>query len=225
MALTKFNFNSFDLTTAASKGLAFNSSANGFETAAEGSMTLIKTITASNASTTSFVDGSSSVVFDNTYPAYMIKLINIHNDTSDKYLQFNFSADTGSNYNVTKTTTMFIAGHQETGADATLTYQSGDDLAQSTAFQDLAAYGDSEDEGNDACLAGTLHLFDPSNTTFVKHFIARTNYMAAGGDSADYSVDSYMAGYFNTTSVIDAIQFKFTSNTIDSGTIKMYGVS
>ena len=112
MALTKFNFNSFDLTTAASKGLAFNSSANGFETSSAGSMTLIKTITASNASTTSFVDGSSSVVFDNTYPVYMIKLINIHNDTSDKCLQFNFSADTGSNYNVTKTTTAFDAAHK-----------------------------------------------------------------------------------------------------------------
>ena len=32
MALTKFNFNSFDVTTAASKGLGFNSSANGFST-------------------------------------------------------------------------------------------------------------------------------------------------------------------------------------------------
>ena len=190
----------------------------------KGSTTLIKTLTASSSATLSFVDGTSDVVLDNTYRTYIFKFINAHPATDSVDLQFNGSSDTGSNYNVTKTTTMFIAGHQETGADSTLTYQSGDDLAQSTAFQDLAAYGDSEDEGNDACLAGTLHLFNPSSTTFVKHFIARTNYMAAGGDSADYSVDSYMAGYFNTTSVIDAIQFKFTSNTIDAGDICLYGI-
>ena len=189
-----------------------------------GSMIFIKKLTASSSATLSFVNGSSDVVLDSTYKEYVFTFKDIHPSNRTRF-QFNGSSDTGSNYNVTKTTTMFIAAHQESDGDTTLTYQSGDDLAQSTAFQDLAAYGDSEDEGNDACLAGTLHLFDPSNTTFVKHFIARTNYMAAGGDSADYSVDSYMAGYFNTTSVIDAIQFKFTSNTIDSGTIKMYGVS
>ena len=91
--------------------------------------------------------------------------------------------------------------------DATLTYQSGDDLAQSTAFQDLAAYGDS-DNADDSCLAGNLQIFNPSSTTFVKHFIARTNYVA----NNYYSVDSYTAGYFNTTSAVNAIQFKFTSN-------------
>jgi len=188
-----------------------------------GSMIFIKKLTASSSSTLSFVNGSSDVVLDSTYKEYLFTFKDIHPSNRTRF-QFNGSSDTGSNYNVTKTTTMFIAGHQETGADATLTYQSDDDLAQSTAFQDLAAYGDSEDEGNDACLAGTLHLFNPSSTTFVKHFIARTNYMAAGGDSADYSVDSHMAGYFNTTSVIDAIQFKFTSNTIDAGDICLYGI-
>ena len=194
-----------------------------FGSVSGGSMVFIKKLTASSSSTLSFVDGSSDVVLDSTYKEYVFTFKDIHPSNRTRF-QFNGSSDTGSNYNVTKTTTMFIAAHQESDGDATLTYQSGDDLAQSTAFQDLAAYGDSEDEGNDACLAGTLHLFNPSSTTFVKHFIARTNYMAAGGDSADYSVDSYMAGYFNTTSVIDAIQFKFTSNTIDAGDICLYGI-
>ena len=107
MAFTKFNFNSFDLTTAASKGLAFNSSANGFETATGGSMTLIKTLTASSSSTLSFVDGSSDVVLDNTYPVYLFKLINIHADTDNANFQFNFSADSGSNYNVKKQQFLF----------------------------------------------------------------------------------------------------------------------
>ena len=131
----------------------------------------------------------------------------------------NGSSDSGSNYNVTKSTTVFIAGHNEGDSDTKLTYQSGDDHAQSTAFQDLMAYGN-QDADDDHCLNGTLHLFNPSDTTFVKHFISRSQ----GNIDTNYSVNSYVGGYFNTTSAIDAIQFKMTSGTFD-GVIKLYGVS
>ena len=185
-----------------------------------GSMTLIKKLTASSSGTLSFVDGSSNVVLDSTYKEYLFTFKDIHPSNASTRFQFNGSTDSGSNYNVTKTSTIFIAGHIEADSDATLSYQSGDDLAQSTAFQDLAAYGDS-DSANDSCLAGYLHIFNPADTTFVKHFIARTNYVA----HSYYSVDSHTAGYFNTTSAIDAIQFKFTSNNIDAGDICLYGIS
>ena len=186
-----------------------------------GVWTLIKTLTASSSATLSFVDGSSDVVLDGTYDEYVFKFINIHPSDASTRFSFNGSIDAGSNYNVTKTTTIFIAGHDEADSDATLTYQASDDHAQQTSFQDLAAYGES-DNSNDSCLAGTLHLFGLSDTTFVKHFIARTNYVAGGGP---YDVDSYTGGYFNTTSAIDAIQFKFSSNNIDSGSISLYGIS
>jgi len=156
---------------------------------------------------------------DNTYKEYLFTFNNIHPATDNASFQVNFSADSGSNYNVTKSTTVFIAGHNEGDSDTTLTYQSGDDLAQSTAFQDLMAYGN-QDADDDHSLNGSLHLFDPSNTTFVKHFISRSQ----GNIDTNYSVDSYVGGYFNTTSVIDAIQFKMTSGTFD-GVIKLYGVS
>jgi len=179
-----------------------------------GSLILLSTQTASASATIDFTSG-----IDSTYDSYVFKFYDIHPSAASTRFQFNGSTDGGSNYNVTKTTTIFIAGHNEADTDATLTYQSGDDLAQSTAFQDLAAYGDS-DNANDSCLAGTLQIFNPSSTTFVKHFIARTNYVA----NNYYSVDSYTAGYFNTTSAINAIRFQFTSNNIDDGIIKMYGV-
>ena len=219
MALTKFNFNSFDITTAASKGLAFNSSANGFETSSAGSMTLIKTITASNASTTSFVDGSSSVVFDDTYPVYVIKLINIHNDTSDKYLQFNFSADTGSNYNVTKTTTAFNAAHKEDGSYSVLQYETSMDLGQGTGAQRLTA---GQHNAADTGHSGTIYIFNPSSTTFVKHFM--TDISTTGYDgSNEYNYHTFIAGYCNTTSAVDAVQFSINSGTHD-GTFKLYGI-
>ena len=219
MALTKFNYNSFDLTTAASKGLAFNSSANGFETSSAGSMTLIKTITASNASTTSFVDGSSSVVFDDTYPVYVIKLINIHNDTSDKYLQFNFSADTGSNYNVTKTTTGFNAAHKEDGSYSVLQYETGIDLAQGTGAQRLTA---GQHNAADTGHSGTIYIFNPSSTTFVKHFMSDISTTGYDG-SNEYNYHTFIAGYCNTTSAVDAVQFSINSGTHD-GTFKLYGI-
>ena len=218
MALTKFNYNSFDLTTAASKGLAFNSSANGFETSSATSMILIKTLTASSSATLSFVDGSSDVVLDSTYPVYMFKFINLHPASSNSNMSFNGSTDSGSNYNVTKTTTLFRSIHKEDGSDSSLSYRTAEDIAQGTGFQVLHLNSGND---NDQCMAGILHLFDPSSTTFVKHFISRMQSAAEG----DYSQEFYAAGYGNTTSAVNAIQFKFASGNIDSGTFKLYGVS
>ena len=180
-----------------------------------GALTLLSTQTASSSSTISFTSG-----IDSTYKEYIFKFYDIHPSHASTDFQFNGSIDAGSNYNVTKTTTSFKAAHDEGGTDGALAYQTNHDLAQGTGFQNLASYGDSDDAA-DSCLTGTLHLYNPSSTTFVKHFIARTNYVA----NTPYSVDTFMAGYFNTTSDIDAIQFKFSSNNIDAGTIKLYGVS
>ncbi len=217
MALTKFNFNSFDLTTAASKGIAFNSSANGFETIAGGSMTLIKTLTASSSATLSFVDGSSSVVLDNTYPVYVFKFINMHPASNNANFNFNLSVDSGSNYNVTKTTTYFRAYQDEAGSSTALSYRTSYDLAQSTSDQTLCVAQQNE---NDYAVAAELYLFNPSSTTFVKHFIAKTSFVQT--DSV--LQNSYIAGYGNTTSAVDAVQFKFHTGNIDSGTIKLYGI-
>ena len=217
MALTKFNFNSFDVTSAASKGLGFNASANGFSTIDPGAMTLIKTLTASSSSTLSFVDGSSSVVLDNTYSVYMFKFINMHPATSDASLTFNMSVDGGSNYNVTKTTTTPRAYHDEADSEAAIEYDGGQDLAQSTSFQGISRF---LGNGNDECGSGTLHIFNPSSTTFVKHFIAEASTYYSG----DYIFHDFTAGYGNTTSAVNAVQFKMSSGNIDAGTIKMYGI-
>ena len=178
-----------------------------------GSMNLISTQTASSSSTISFTSG-----IDDTYDEYVFKFYDIHPATNNVQFSFNGSVDGGSNYNVTKTTTNFGAYHFEDDSAAALGYESGKDLAQSTDFQKLSSQstGNANDEAN----AGTLHLFNPSSTVFVKHFISRMN--TAG---PAYPSDGLVAGYFNTTSAIDAIQFKFSSGNIDSGVIKLYGVS
>ena len=214
MALTKFNYNSFDLTTAASKGLAFNSSANGFETSSATSMTLIKTLTASSSSTLSFVDGSSSVVLDNTYPVYMFKFINIHPASSSMFT-FQASTDTGSSYGVTATTTFFRGQQTEAGASASVAYDPNMDLAQSTSFIRL---GRPLLTDNDASLSGTLNIFNPSSDTFAKHYMYSNQLMGS------FCQNAFGAGYFNTTSAIDAFQFKIESGNIDAGTIKLYGI-
>ena len=219
MALTKFNFNSFDVTTAASKGLAFNSSANGFETSSATSMILIKTLTASSSSALSFVNGSSDVVLDNTYPVYVFKFINIHPASNDTNFTFQGSSNGGSSYGKTLTTTFFRAVHGEDGSSGTVSYETDKDLTQSTDFQRI---GHSMSTNNKACLSGTMHLFNPSSTTFVKHFNARAavNYAYDPG----YNFDAYVGGYFNTTDAINAMQFKMSSGNIDAGTIKLYGI-
>ena len=214
MAISKVNFNSLNVTPTASKVLKFNSSNDGLEAGdVGGALVLISEQTASSSSTVSFTSG-----MDSTYKEYIFKFINIHSSGDIVNFSFNASADSGSNYNVTKTTTFFIAGHPENDASTVLDYDTGRDIAQGTGFQKLAYQSGSGDDEN---LVGTLHLFDPSSTTFVKHFISRTNL----NTYHDYSIESYVAGYFNTTSAIDAVQFKMDSGNIDSGTIKMYGVT
>jgi len=182
-----------------------------------GSMTLIKTLTASSSSTLSFVDGSSDVVLDSTYPIYVFKFINIHPATNNEGLSFNFSVDSGSNYNVAKTTTTPRAIHNEGDSDAALSYDDGQDLAQGTGFQRILRF---IGNGNDESGSGEMFLFDPSSTTFIKHFIAKGNTYYNG----DYSMNDLTAGYGNTTSAIDAVQFKMSSGNIDSGKIKLYGI-
>jgi len=184
-----------------------------------GSMVHIKTLTASSSATLSFVHGTADVVLDSTYPIYVFKFINIHAGTDGSRFQFQTDTGTNTSYNITTTSTVFVSHHRENGSDGALEYQSGDDQAQGTSFQDLQAYG-SNSADDDHAESGTLTIYNPSSSTFVKHYIARTNYI----DQNDYSIDSYVAGYFNTTTALTRFQFKFTSGNIDAGKIKLYGI-
>ena len=185
-----------------------------------GSMVFIKKLTASSSGTLSFVDGSSSVVLDNTYKEYLFTFNNIH-PASDADFQFNLSIDTGSNYNVAKTSTHFVAYNAENDSDRAIEYSPGQDLAQGTGFQNLGSGYGAVGADNDQNLGGYLHLFNPSSTTFVKHFIARVNI----SNQINFSVDNHIAGYGNTTSAIDAVQFKMSSGNMDAGDICLYGIA
>ncbi len=180
-----------------------------------GAMNLLETQTASSSSTLSFTSN-----IDSTYKEYVFKFYDIHTNADQVDLTFNGSIDTGSNYNVTKTTTFFESFHNEGDSSAEVGYLAGADLAQSTAFQPLAS---GLGNANDESLAGTLHLFNPSDTTFVKNFISIINQSYRIGLPG--SINQFVAGYFNTTSAIDAVQFKMESGNIDAGVIKLYGIS
>ena len=203
MALVKYNNNSLSAIT--STGLT------------AGALTLIKSQTASSSATISFVDGTSDVVLDDTYPIYVFKFINCHPQTDDVYFTFNMSVDSGSNYNVTKTTTFFRSQHSEDDANAQVVYRTAQDLAQSTNFQMLVQ---SLGGGADESVNGELWLFNPSSTTFTKQFISITNEYQAGNKTNQ----SFIGGYGNTTSAVDAVQFKMSSGNIDAGTLKLYGI-
>ena len=174
-------------------------------------MTLLATETASSSSTISFTSG-----IDSTYKEYQIHFMDVHPSGDGAELQVNFR-DGSTAYDASKTSTFFMAQHTE--ADATsFGYEDGFDLANGTGFQYLNRNTGND---NDQATSGILTLYDPSNTTFVKHFISRTNTIM----STDKQEDAYVAGYCNTTSAIDGVQFKFASGNIDAGTFKLYGIS
>ena len=185
-----------------------------------GSMTFIKKLTSSSSATLSFVHGSGGVTLDNSYKEYLFTFKNIHPATDDKKFEFNMSVDTGSNYNVAKTTTWFQAYHAENDAGAALAYNTSVDLAQGTGFQTISGNVGIVSDSN---VGGYLHLFNPSSTTFVKHFIASAVTNTSGTPS--YVQNAYIAGYGNTTSAVDAIQFKMDSGNIDAGDICLYGIA
>jgi len=177
------------------------------------SLVLISTQTASSSAT---IDFTSDI--DSTYKEYIFKFIDVHPATDNVSFQFQADTGTNTNYNQTITSTFFRALHTEddsTGAE--LGYQTALDLAQGTGFQTIAANIGND---NDQHTSGTIHLFDPSSTTFVKHFMVRNN------DSVYINgiADIFMAGYFNTTTALTRVRFKMSSGNIDAGTIKMYGV-
>ena len=178
-----------------------------------GTLILLSTQTASASASISFTSG-----IDSTYDEYVFKYINIH-PSSAQYFTFQGSTDGGSNYGVTITSTLFDAYHLENDAGSAIRYLTSGDLAQSTSFQPLTNVTPSID--NDGSYSGYLHLFNPSSTTYVKHFIGTLNVMTDNPASDN----TFLAGYFNTTSAINAIQFKFASGNIDDGIIKMYGVA
>ena len=204
MALVKYNDNSISAISSAGQ-------------LAQGSLVPIKTLTASGSASLSFVDGSNDVVLDSTYPIYRFEFINVHG-SADANFEFQGSTNGGSSYGVTVTSSMFQVWHNEAGNDASLTYFTTGDLAQSTSFQRLCKVTSSSNADDSG--SGILTLFNPSSTTFVKHFISNAN-----GSNSTYSQREDVGGYFNSSSVINAIRFQMSSGNIDSGSIKLYGIS
>ena len=179
---------------------------------ATGNMVLISSQTASNSASISFTTG-----IDSTYKEYQFWFINIKPATDDVGLTVNFSSDSGSNYNVTKTTTNVRTYHDEADTTTTLEYVAAHDLAQSTSNQLIT---NSIGNGADENAVGTLTLFNPSSTTYVKHFISTFNSYHA----ANQTMGTYTAGYCNTTSAVNAVRFMMDSGNISDGTILMYGI-
>ena len=185
-----------------------------------GSMIFIKKLTASSSATLSFVDGSNGVVLDDTYKEYVFTFNNIHPATDGASFQFNLSTDSGSNYNVVKTTTSFFAYNNEANTSTSLSIDSATDLAQSTSDQILASNNGIGND-NDQSGSGYLQIFNPSSSVFVKHFLSRFQYYV----DIDYTKENYIAGYGNTTSAVDGIRFKMSSGNIDAGDICLYGIA
>ena len=178
-----------------------------------GAMTLLETQTASSSSTISFTSN-----IDDTYDEYVFKFYDIHPATDNTYLTFQADTGTNTSYNQTITSTFFKSLHDESDGTTALSYDTSSDLAQSTSFQHLSRNVGND---NDQSIAGTLQVFSPSSSTFVKHFISRTNVYT----NDDYSIDSAIAGYFNTTTALTRFQFKMASGNMDAGVIKLYGIS
>lgn len=200
MAILKHNNNSISNVTS-------------FAQVPAGDMKLLSTATASSSASLSF----NSTYINSDYKIYKFEFINCNPATDGVYFQMNLSTDNGSNYNVVKTTTWFTTYHNESGSGGSLSYGTGNDLAQSSSDQYITGSG--LGNASDESVSGCMYLFNPSSTTYVKHFMSNINYYYFGNETGN----SYMAGYGNTTSAINATIFRMSSGNFD-GQIKLYGI-
>jgi len=178
-----------------------------------GSLTHIATQTASSSSSISFTSG-----IDSTYKEYIFYFVNMHPASDTQRLTFQADTGTNTNYNQTITSTAFGTYHFENGSDQQLAYDTNDDLAQSTSFQPLC---NTVGNDNDQSASGSLHVFNPSSSVFVKHWIS--NFCISHNE--DLVSTRHNAGYFNTQTALTRFQFKFASGNIDSGQILLFGLS
>ena len=178
-----------------------------------GAWTLISTVAASSSGTLSFTG------IDSTYKTHLVVCNNMHPSNSDAQFQFNVSDDASSHsYDISKTTILFKSYHSEGDASGGPGYDNSYDHGNGTGFQGLNGDGIGIDA--DQCTSGFMYFFDLANSTFVKHFTSKFN----GMTSDDYLQATYVGGYFNTTSPITAIQFKYSAGNIDDGDIYLYGL-
>ena len=214
MALSRLTYNSLNVTPTASKGIGFDAGADDLAaTFSGGAMTFISKFTSDGSdATATFASG-----IDSTYKEYLFIFNDIHPETDNQELTVGFR-DGSTAYDATKTTTVFRAYANEADTDTALAYVTANDLAQATGFQKTGSPCGAD---ADQCVSGYMRLFDPSSTTFVKHFMMCQNL----SDPSDYSINDFVAGYCNVTAAIDGVQFKFASGEIQGGTISLYGIN
>ena len=183
-----------------------------------GNMVFIKKLTASSSSTLDFLNGSSDVVFDSTYKEYVFTFKDIHPSNDGVFLTFQADTGTNTNYNQTITSSYFTAYHFEDGSSTGLSYITSGDQAQGTSFQRVSQHVGND---NDQAVSGILRIFNPADTTFVKHFLGTSASIA----NDDGPTNTFSAGYFNTTTALTRVQFKMSAGTIDAGDICLYGIN
>jgi hypothetical protein len=193
----------------------FTSNGSGTLSSLQGEFTGGPTLLTTNAETNATTSDFTSKI-DSTYKLYIFKFININPATDETFFQVQFNAAGASGYDEAITSSYFGSAHKEDGSGGEVNYMTAYDQADAGGFQYLSR---KTGNGADESASGTMWLFNPSNATYVKHFYSRMNNYYHD----DYSMDTFVAGYINTTTAIDDVQFKMSSGNFD-GTIKMYGL-
>ena len=184
-----------------------------------GSLILLSTQTASASASISFTSG-----IDSTYDSYMFKFINIHPGTDwNNWFAFQVSINGGTSYGISATTSTYRAYHNEADSQTGLGYLDPPDYSQTSSTQFIRLCEDTSSANADDNLSGVLQIYNMASTTQKKHFLASSNSNTTKVGQ-NYCLNWYGGGYFDTTSDLDAIQFKMNSGNIDAGIIKMYGV-
>lgn len=184
---------------------------NTFATGAADNLVLIKSQTASSAASVEFVNGTSGVVFDGTYPLYYLIGYDIYNSTSTGEPEIHITTDTGSTYKTTgyKTVKRRLL---ESGGSISIngTGVSTDHIGASFLST-----------GTDSSYAFSFYayFFSPNNAT------TRPSVYSVWQPSESTYTSGYtiMRGIYNTAGAYDGFRIEPNGGTIN-GTFKLYGI-
>ena len=162
---------------------------------------------------------------DDTYDVYVFELSGM---IPHGTVQLSFQVDTGTNtnYNITNTSMVLSWYHGHDGAAGAGGH--GGPTDNDTGFIKFTppqkGSGDPGDFQTRGAVSGYMLLYNPSSTVFEKHFIAKMSGTGSAGGA--HFVELYeTAGYFQTTTALTRVRFKYNSGDFIGGRITMFGLA
>ena len=194
-------------------------------------MTLLGTVTGSNVTSITVNDSTLDSGIDSTYDMHIFEIINAHshsNQGTTQNLQFAVNATNTTSYNAIKIDSAFgLMFHDEddSSAGGFTSVDGARNTVQVAGYANLTSYeGNESDESSN----GQIIFWGLGSTSYEKHYVSQFS-TQAGHDACTMAetrgVIQGTGGSGNAVAAIDDFNFKYSTTSNISATIKVWGMA